>query len=57
MHRVREKPERALLDAKELRSAVQRKYTVEAMTDEVLAFYAAPSTVVAPPQPEAVEEG
>ena len=57
MHRVREKPERALLDAKELRSAVQRKYTVEAMTDEVLAFYAAPSTVVAPPRPEAVAEG
>jgi glycosyltransferase involved in cell wall biosynthesis len=57
MHRVREKPESARLDAKELRSAVQRKFTVEAMTDEVLAFYASPATVVAPRQTEAVAEG
>ena len=57
LHRVRERPEGALLDAKELRSAIQRKFTVEAMTDEVLAFYAGPSTPVAAAQPKAVAEG
>jgi glycosyltransferase involved in cell wall biosynthesis len=57
LHRVRERPEGALLDAKELRSAIQRKFTVEAMTDEVLAFYAGPSTPVAAAQPDAVAEG
>lgn len=55
MHRVLEKPDAALLDAKELRAAVQRKFTVEAMADRVLAFYAAPSQpeAAAPSEPTA----
>ena len=58
LHRVREKPESALLDARELRSAIHSRFTVEAMTDEVLAFYAAPSAPVGAPKPDAaVTEG
>jgi glycosyltransferase involved in cell wall biosynthesis len=56
MYRVLEKPDTALLEAKELRAAVQRKFTVEAMTDRVLAFYEAPSEpeAAAPSGPTAV---
>lgn len=54
LHHMLDKPDAALLDAKELRSAVQRKFTVEAMADKVLAFYAAPSQpeAAAPSEPE-----
>lgn len=57
LHRMREKPEAALYDARLLRASIQRKFTVEAMTDEVLAFYAAPFAGLAPQQPQAVAEG
>jgi len=42
MERVRTDPESALTRAAELREAVQRRFTVAAMADAVLAFYLAP---------------